>query len=58
MKRTESFRSRLNRAINGAAKVILWSEELRQADQMARIKAKAEAFIENNPQPRAVFLIG
>ena len=55
MKRTESFRSRLNRAINGAAKVILWSEELRQADQLASIKAKAEAYIENNPQPRAVF---
>lgn len=55
MKRTESFRSRLNRAINGAAKVILWSEELRQADQLASIKAKASAYIENNPQPRAVF---
>lgn len=58
MKRTESFRSRLNRAINGAAKVILWSEELRQSQEIARIKAKAEAYIENNPQPRAVFLLG
>lgn len=58
MKRTESFRSKLNRAINKAARVTIWCEAMRQDMEVARIRAKAEEFIENNPQPRAVFTIG
>ena len=58
MKHTESFRSKLNRAIHKAARVTIWCEAMRQDMEVARIRTKAEAFIENNPQPRAVFLIG
>lgn len=54
----ESFRSKLNRAIHKAARVTIWCEAMRQSQEVARIKAKAEAYIENNPQPRAVFLLG
>lgn len=53
-----SFRSKLNRSIHKAARVTIWCEAMRQSQEVARIKAKAEAFIENNPQPRAVYLIG
>ena len=45
MKRTESFRSRLNRAINGAAKITMHIFAL----------TKAIAYAENHPMPRAVF---
>lgn len=50
MKRTESFRSRLNRAINGAAKITMHVFALTEAMEIERIRAA-----ENHPMPRAVF---
>lgn len=55
MKRTESFRSRLNRAINGAAKITMHVFALTEAMEIERIRAKAIAYSENHPMPRAVF---
>lgn len=55
MKRTESFRSRLNRAINGAAKITMHVFALAEAIEIERIRAKAIAYAENHPMPRAVF---
>lgn len=54
----KSFKQRLNIAINHAAKVILWSEELRDAYRVQQIRAKAQAYIDNHPQPRATYLLG
>lgn len=53
-----SWRSILNRAVNRAAKVKVWSEPMREAIDLERIRAKAAVFAANNPQPRAVYLIG
>lgn len=54
----KSFKQRLNAIINRSAKITLHSEELREADKIAMIKAKAEAYAANNPQPRAMYLLG
>lgn len=51
-----TYTARLNRKINGAARVRFLSLELQEADRLAMITAKARAYIANNPQPRAVFL--
>lgn len=58
-----TYTARLNRKINGAARVRFISLELQEADaqamadaRLAVIAAKARAFAANNPQPRAVFL--
>lgn len=56
--RKKSFKQRLNAIINRSAKITLYSEELREADRIAMIKAKAEAYAANNPQPRAMYLLG
>ena len=50
-----SYKARLNRAINAAARVVLHSADLQAAHALAAIKAKATTYIANNPQPRAVF---
>lgn len=53
-----SWRSILNRMVHGAAKVKVWSEPMREAMELERIRAKAVVFAANNPQPRAVYLLG
>lgn len=50
-----TFKQKLNRMINGRSTVTVFSEEIRQLMTLERIKAKAQAYIENNPKPRAVF---
>ena len=50
-----TYKARLNRKLNGAARVVLHSADLQAAHTLAAIKAKATAFVQNNPQPRAVF---
>jgi hypothetical protein len=50
-----TYAARLNRKINGAARVRFLSLELQQADRLNMIAAKARAFAANNPAPRAVF---
>lgn len=52
---TTTYRSRLNAKINGAARVRFYSRDLQDADQLAMTRAKAAAYAQNNPQPRAVF---
>jgi hypothetical protein len=53
--RGPSWRTMLSRSVNHAAKVTLWSEPMRQQLKLDQIRAKASAYIENHPQPRAVF---
>jgi hypothetical protein len=50
-----TYAARLNRKINGAARVRFFSPELIELDRLAMIRAKAAAHIANNPAPRAVF---
>lgn len=54
----KSFKQRLADAIKSQALVILWSEEIRQSYRVQQIRAKAQAYIDNNPQPRATYLLG
>lgn len=56
--RGPSWRSMLNRAINAAARVTIYDAAMQQSHELARIKAKAEVYAANNPQPRAVYLLG
>lgn len=58
MKTATTYRSRLNAKLNGAARVRFYSRDLQDADQLAMIRAKAEAYRQNNPQPRAIYLLG
>jgi len=53
-----TYTARLNRKINGAARVRFISLDMQAADRLNMIRAKATAFIQANPQPRAVFLLG
>jgi hypothetical protein len=53
-----TYTARLNRKINGAARVRFISPEMQEADRLAMLAAKARAFVANNPAPRAVFLVG
>jgi hypothetical protein len=53
-----TYTARLNRKINGAARVRFYSPELIELDRMRMIAAKARAHIANNPAPRALFLVG
>lgn len=55
MKTATTYRSRLNAKINGAARVRFYSRDLQDADALAMIRAKAAAYAQNNPAPRAVF---
>ena len=55
MKTATTYRSRLNAKINGAARVRFYSRDLQDADALAMIRAKAAAYAQNNPQPRAIF---
>ena len=50
-----TYAARLNRKINGAARVQFISLDLQHADRLALIAAKARAYLANNPAPRAVF---
>jgi hypothetical protein len=53
-----TYTARLNRKINGAARVRFISVEMQAADRLNMIRAKATAFIQANPQPRATFPYG
>lgn len=53
-----TYKARLNSKINGAARVRFYSRDLQERDRLEMIRAKAAAFIQNNPAPRAVYLIG
>lgn len=53
-----TYTARLNRKINGAARIRLHSLELIELDRLAMIAAKAQAYAANNPAPRAVFTLG
>ena len=50
-----TYRARLNAKINGAARVRFYSPELAALDTLEMIRAKAAAFIQNHPRPRATF---
>lgn len=56
MKRT--FKQRLATAYNSAPRIAFLSPELAEAQRLDQIKAKAAAHIANNPQPRAMYLLG
>jgi hypothetical protein len=56
--KTQSFRSRLNRAINAAARVTIYDAAMQQAHELERIKAKAEVYAAKHPNLYAVYLIG
>jgi hypothetical protein len=53
-----TYTARLNRKINGAARVRFISLELQEADRLAMRAAKARAYADNNPAPRALFALG
>lgn len=54
----KSYRAQLTQKANGFARIQKIGLELQAIDKVMQIKAKASAFIENNPQGRAVFLLG
>ena len=54
----KSYRAQLAQKANGFARIQKIGLELQAIDKVMQIKAKATAFIENNPQGRAVFLLG
>ena len=58
MTKTATYRQRLAAALNSAPRIRFISLELQQRQQMERIRAKSAAHIQNNPQPRALYLIG
>lgn len=53
-----TYRQRLAAALNSAPRIRFISLELQQRQQLEAIRAKAAAHIQNNPQPRALYLIG
>lgn len=55
MNKPATYRSRLNAKVNGAARVRFHSLALMEADRLEMIRAKAAAYAQNNPQPRAIF---
>lgn len=54
----KSYRARLAQKANGFARIQKIGLELQAIDKVMKIKAKATAFIANNPQGRALFLLG
>jgi len=54
----KTFRAQLTQKVNGFARIQKIGLELQAIDKVMQIKAKATVFIENNPQPRALFLLG
>lgn len=54
----KSYRAQLAQKANGFARIQKIGLELQAIDKAMQIKAKASAFIENNPQGRALFLLG
>ena len=54
----KTYRAQLAQKVNGFARIQKIGLELQAIDKVMQIKAKASAFIANNPQGRAVFLIG
>ena len=54
----KTFRAQLAQKVNGFARIQKIGLELQAIDAAMMIKAKATTFIENNPQGRAVFLLG
>jgi hypothetical protein len=53
-----TYTARLNRKINGAARVRVLSMELQERDRLNMLAAKAAAYLANHPAPRALFLVG
>ena len=54
----KSYRAQLAQKVNGFGRIQKIGLELQAIDKVMQIKAKASAFIENNPRPRALFLLG
>ena len=54
----KSYRAHLAQKANGLGRIQKIGLELQAIDKVMKIKAKATAFIENNPQGRALFLLG
>lgn len=50
-----TYTARLNAKIHGAARVRFYDPEMQHVDRLDMIRAKAAAFIQNHPRPRAVF---
>lgn len=57
-KTATTYRQRLAAALNSAPRIRFISLELQQRQHLEAIRAKATAHIQNNPQPRALYLIG
>lgn len=53
-----TYKARLNAKVNGAARVRFYSRDLQDRDTVDMIRAKAAAYAQNNPAPRAVYLLG
>ncbi len=53
-----TYRQRLAAALNSAPRIRFISLELQDAQRLERIRAKAAAHVQNNPAPRALYLIG
>lgn len=58
MKKIMTWKQRLALAANRAARVTYLAPEMETAARLAAIHAKAAAHIANNPQPRALYLVG
>lgn len=54
----KTYRAHLAQKANGFARVQKIGLELQAIDKVMQIKAKASAFIANNPAPRALFMVG
>ena len=58
MTKPATYRQRLAAALNSAPRIRFLSLEMQDAQRLERIRAKAAAHIANNPQPRAMYVLG
>jgi len=57
-KRFPTYRERLSRALHSAPRITPHDADMIQAAEIARIRAKASAYIAKNPAPRALYILG
>lgn len=58
MKKQMTWKQRLNLAVNRAARVTYQAPELEARQKLETIRAKAAAHLDNNPAPRALYVLG
>lgn len=58
MSKPATYRQRLARAAASAPRITVLDPEMQARQKLDEIRAKAAAYVTNNPQPRAMYLLG